>query len=114
MLVRDEFAGCERVVKGHECKAAGCLAHALAYAINDTRRKFDELIKNTQSQVALQAVRRIAWITRIEREVQNLSVAERLAVRQSRSKPLWEELHVSLQLAHQRVPDGSSIARAID
>ena len=112
-LVRDEFAGCESVVKRRERWAAGCLAHALAYALNHARRKFDELIKDNQSQVAFQAVRRIAWITRIEREVQNLSVAERLAVRQSRSKPLWEKLHVSLQLARQRVPDSSSIAGAI-
>ena len=105
-LVRDEFAGYESVVKLHDRKAAGCLAHA--------RRKFDELIKHNHSPVALQAVQRIAWIYRIEREVQSLSVDERLAVRQSRSKPLWEEMHVWLQFERQRVPDGSGIAGAID
>ena len=105
-LVRDEFSGYESVVKLHDRKAAGCLAHA--------RRKFDELIKDNQSPVALQAVRRIAWIYRIECEVQSLTVTERLAVRQSRSKPLWEEMHVWLQLERQRVPDGSAIAKAID
>jgi transposase len=105
-LVRDEFAGYESVVKLHDRKAAGCLAHA--------RRKFDELIKDNQSPVALQAVQRIAWIYRIEREVQSLTIDERLAVRQSRSKPLWQEMHVWLQLERQRVPDGSGIAGAID
>ena len=105
-LVRDEFSGYESVVKLHDRKAAGCLAHA--------RRKFDELIKDNQSPVALQAVQRIAWIYRIEREVQSLTATERLAVRQSRSKPLWEELHVWLQLERQRVPNGSGIAGAID
>ena len=105
-LVRDEFAGYESVIKLHDRKAAGCLAHA--------RRKFDELIKDNQSPVALQAVQRIAWIYRIEREIQGLTVAERLAVRQSQSKPLWEELHVWLQLERQRVPNGSGIAGAID
>ena len=105
-LVRDEFAGYESVVKLHDRKAAGCLAHA--------RRKFDELIKDNQSPVALQAVQRIAWIYRIEREIQGLSVTERLAVRQSRSKPLWEEMHVWLQHERQRVPAGTGIARAID
>ena len=30
------------------------------------------------------------------------------------SKPLWEELHVWLQLERQRVPNGSGIAGAID
>jgi len=105
-LVRDEFAGYESVVKLHDRKAAGCLAHA--------RRKFDELIKDNQSPVALQAVQRIAWIYRIEREVQSLAIDERLAVRQSRSNPLWEEMHVWLQLERQRVPNGSGIAGAID
>jgi transposase len=106
MLIRDEFSGYESVVKLHDRKAAGCLAHA--------RRKFDELIKDNQSPVALQAVQRIAWIYRIEREIQSLSIEERLAQRQSRSKPLWDEMHVWLQLERQRVPDGSGIAGAID
>jgi transposase len=35
--------------------------------------------KDNQSPVALQAVQRIAWIYRIEREVQSLSVTELLA-----------------------------------
>ena len=74
-LVRDEFSGYKSVVKLHERKAAGCLAHA--------RRKFDELIKDNQSPVALQAVQRIAWIYRIEREVQSLTIDERLAQRTS-------------------------------
>ena len=105
-LVRDEFRGYESVVKLHKRKAAGCLAHA--------RRKFDELIRDNQSPVALEAVQRIAKIFRIEREVHSLSIEERLAVRQSRSKPLWKEMHVWLQLERMRVPDGSGIAAAID
>ena len=40
-LVRDEFKGCDSVVKQHGRTRAGCLAHA--------RRKFDELIKVDQS-----------------------------------------------------------------
>ena len=105
-LVRDEFFGYETVVKLHDRKAAGCLAQA--------RRKFDELVKDNQSPVASQAVQRIAWIYRIECELQSLSATERLAVRQSRSKPLWEEMHVWLQLERQRVPNGSGIAGAIN
>lgn len=65
----------------------GELAHA--------RRKYDE---EQSEAVAVQAVQRIAWIYRIERELQSLSMAERLAVMQSRSKPLLEEMQVWLQL----------------
>ena len=92
--MRDEFSGYASVVKLHARKAAGCLAHA--------RRKFDELIQDNQSPVALQAVQRIAWIYRIEREIQALSVADRLAAKQHRSKPLWQEMHVWLQVERRR------------
>lgn len=105
-LVRDEFSGYGAVLKLEGRKAAGCLAHA--------RRKFDELIKVNQSPVAQQAVQRIAMIYRVEREAKELTVNERHALRQARSKPLWEELQVWLRLERARVPDGSAVARAID
>lgn len=35
-------------------------------------------------------------------------------MRQLRSRPLCEELHLWLQLERQRVPEGSGSARAID
>jgi hypothetical protein len=105
-LVRDEFKGYESVLKLESRTAAGCLAHA--------RRKFDELLKTGNSPVAAQAVQRIAWIYRIEREVQSLTADERLAMRQARAKPLWDALHAWLQVERARVPDGSGIARAID
>ena len=78
------------------------------------RRKFDELIKENHSPVATQAVQRIAWLYRIEREAKELPAQERLAMRQARARPLCEELHVLLRLEHQRVPDGGAIANAID
>lgn len=105
-LVRDEFKGYDSLMKLDGRTAAGCLAHA--------RRKFDELIKDNQSPVATQAVQRIAWLYRIEQEARDLSAGERLAVRQARAKPLWDELHVWLRLERTRVPDGGAIAGAID
>ena len=105
-LVRDEFKGYETVLKIGGRTAAGCLAHA--------RRKFDELIKVNQSPVAQQAVQRIAWIYRIEQEARHLTAGDRLAMRQERSKLLWREMHVWLQLERARVPEGSAIAKAID
>src|SRR2546427_283866 len=43
-----------------------------------------------------------------------LSAEQRLLMRQERSQPLWEELHLWLKLERMRVPDGSAIAKAID
>ena len=106
-IVLDGLAqGYESVLKLEGRTVAGCLAQA--------RRKFDELIKVNQSPVATQAVQRIAWQYRIEREARDLPEEERLAMRQARSKPLWDELHVWLRLERPRVPDGSAIAGAID
>ena len=105
-LVRDEFSGYDMVLSDENRVAAGCVAHA--------RRKFDELVKANASEVAAQAIQRIAWLYRIESDARELTSEHRLQMRQERSKPLWEELHVWLQLERTRVPDGSAIARAID
>jgi hypothetical protein len=43
-----------------------------------------------------------------------LPAAQRLEMRQGRSKPLCQELHTWLQLERRRVPEGSGIAGAID
>ena len=105
-LVCDDYKAYDTVLKLEQRIEAGCMAHA--------RRKYDELIKVNQSPVATQAVQRIAWLYRIEREARELPAEERLAMRQARAKPLCEEMHVWLQLERQRVPDGSGIANAID
>lgn len=105
-LTCDDYAGYGSVFKLHGRIEAGCLAHA--------RRKFDELAKAGASQVATQALQRIAWLYRIEQEVAGVSSAERLQARQRRSPPLWDELHAWLRLERARVPDGGGIAAAID
>jgi len=105
-LVCDGYKVYESVLKLETRIEAGCMAHA--------RRKFDELMKENQSPVAAQAVQRIAWLYRIEKEARELPEHERLAMRQSRARPLCEELHAWLRLERQRVPDGSAIAGAID
>jgi transposase len=105
-LVRDEYKAYESVLKLHDRQAAGCLAHA--------RRKYDELLKDNKSPVATQAIQRIAWIYRIERELRDLNTQDRLDQRQARTKPLWEEMFAWLTLERERVPDGSGTARALD
>ena len=64
--------------------------------------------------VAAQAIQRIAWLYRIEADARELTPEQRLLMRQQRSRLLWEELHLWLQLERTRVPDGSAIAKAIN
>ena len=105
-LVRDEYSAYDSVTRLNDSKAAGCLAHA--------RRKYDELIKDNRSPVATQAVQRIAMIYRVEHEARELSVEARLALRQTRAKPLWDEFYVWLKLERTRVAEGSAIAKALN
>jgi hypothetical protein len=105
-LTCDDYAGYNAVFKLQARTEAGCLAHA--------RRKFDELAKAGASEVAKQALQRIAWLYRIEQELSAMTSAERLQERRRRSMPLWNELHAWLRLERARVPDGGGIAAAID
>ena len=105
-LVVDAYSGYDAALSLHGRSTAYCLAHA--------RRKFDELVKANASVVAGQAIQRIAWLYKIEADAKALTAGQRLQMRQERSQPLWDEMHVWLQLERTRVPDGSAIAKAID
>jgi hypothetical protein len=67
-----------------------------------------------QSQIAEQAVRQIAQIYAVEREVKELSAEVRLRIRQEKSQPLVKTLYEWLMLNRQMVPEGSATAKAID
>jgi len=106
-LVCDQYAGYDRVLDRRvypQRIAANCVAHA--------RRKFDELVGT--SQVAKEAIKRIGWIYHVEGQFDGMDVQQRLVARDQLTRPLWKELHVWLKLERGRVPDGGSIAGAID
>ena len=106
-LLCDQYAGYDRALDRRvypQRIAAHCVAHA--------RRKFDELVGT--SEVAKEAIRRIGWIYHVEGQFQAMDAPQRLAARDQLSRPLWKELHVWLKLERGRVPDGGSIAGAID
>jgi transposase len=98
-------------------RSALCWSHA--------RRKFFELAdiagnvrKNKPthdiSPIALEAVKRIDAIFDIERDINGMDAAARLAARQARSRPLVEELHAWLLEERARMSKHNSVAKAID
>ena len=106
-LVCDQYAGYDRTLDRRvypQRIAAHCAAHA--------RRKFDELVGT--SEVAKEAIKRMGWIYHVEGQFEGMDAPQRLAARDQLTRPLWKELQVWLKLERRRVPDGSSIAAAID
>ncbi len=104
-LICDDYSGYKALLaKG--LTEAGCMAHA--------RRKFFDLHSQNLSQIAGQALDLFGRLYDIEREVADLSLDERLRIRQAKAKPIADELHAWLTQQRQRVPNGSATARAID
>jgi transposase len=102
-LVCDQSAGYDRALDVRvfpQRRAAGCVVHA--------RRKFDELAKTGASEVAAEAIRRIGKVYHLEGEFKDMDAAQRLAARQQLTKPLWQEMHLWLQLERGRVADGGA------
>jgi transposase len=85
---------------------AACWAHA--------RRKFFELAELRKAPLALEAVRRIDELFAIEREINGKPPDERCRERQTRSKPMGEELGIWLRQERRKLSPKNKIAQAID
>lgn len=104
-LVCDDYSGYKALLaKG--VTEAGCMAHA--------RRKFFELHANHQSLIAGEALEFFGQLYGVEREVAELDDEARWRIRQEKAKPILDLLHRWLTTHRQQVPNGSSIAKAID
>ena len=75
------------------------------------RRKFYELHAASKSQLAEQAPQHIGQLYEVERQVKDLDINTRRRIRQERSKPLANALHLWMQEQRTRVPDGSARLR---
>ena len=104
-LVCDDYSGYKALI-AQGVTEAGCMAHA--------RRKFFELQEHGQSQIAGEALERIAALYAIEQEARELDAEARQALRETQAKPLLEDFKVWLLACRGKIPNGSSSAKAID
>lgn len=104
-LVCDDFSGYKACFEMGVTEA-GCLAHA--------RRKFHELWVNHQSTIGEQALKFFVQLYEVEREVQELDAPERQRIRQERSRPVADALHLWLTQQRRKLPEGSATIKAID
>jgi transposase len=85
---------------------AACWAHA--------RRKFFDLARISKAPIAVEAIAKIDALFAIEREINGLASAERLAVRQSRMRPLMVQFESWLHEQRARLSVNSETAKAIN
>jgi transposase len=104
-LVCDDFSGYKACFELGVTEV-GCMAHA--------RRKFHDLWIHHTSPLGEQALKFFMKLYEVEREVRELTAAERKAIRLEKTKPIADALHQWLTQQRQKVPDGSATAKAID
>jgi transposase len=104
----DGYAGFGNLVEARQdasIKLACCWAHA--------RRPFYEFYSSTESPLAAEVLARIAKLYEIEGDIRGQPPDVRQAVRQLRSRPLVEDLHLWLQDHLPRVPGWTDLAKAM-
>ena len=83
-LQADAYAGFQRLYEGGRMREAACWAHV--------RRKFYDLEQAHASPTATEALRRIAALYGIEKEIRGRPAEERRQIRNTRTLPLLESL----------------------
>ena len=104
----DGYAGFGSLVdarKDGSVRLAFCWAHL--------RRPFYEFYTSTQSPLGAEVLARIARLYEIEAEIRGRPPDVRKAVRQLRSRPMVEDLHLWLQEHLPRLPGWSDLAKAM-
>ncbi|MDE2468292.1 MAG: IS66 family transposase [Bradyrhizobium sp.] len=104
-LVCDDFSGYKACFEMGVTEA-GCLAHA--------RRKFHELWASHQSPIGERALKFFIQLYDIEREAHEMDTVQRWRIRQERSQPVADAMHLWLTEQRKKVPEGSATIKAID
>jgi transposase len=105
MLQADGYAGFQRLYEGGQIQEAACWAHV--------RRKFFDLEQAHASPVASEGLSRIGQLYGIESEMRGRPPDERLQVRQTKTRPLLDQMYQWLQATSAKLPRKSAVAAAI-
>jgi transposase len=105
VLLADAYGGYNGVVAGNAITRAGCWSHA--------RRKFVEAEK-TAPEIAREAVDLIGRLFVVEKQAKDMSVAERLALRQTQSVAVLAELRGKLLVWKEQLLPKHPMAEAVN
>ena len=101
----DGYSGFNDLYRSGAIQEVACLANI--------RRKFVDVFQSQGLEVAEEAIRRIAGLYAVEKEARGLTPDERVGVRQSRAKPILDDLTTWLAAQLTRIPGKSELAKAI-
>ena len=110
ILQVDGYAGYNRLTKNER---SGGDPVVLAYCWAHARRKLHDLADKSGSQIAIDGLKQIAELYRIEAEIRGTSPQQRLAIRQQRSAPIVEEFGIWLKQQRARVSPKSRIGEKL-
>jgi transposase len=105
VLLADAYGGYNGVVAGNAITRAGCWSHA--------RRKFVEAEKSAP-EIARESVALMDALFAVERQAKDISVSERLELRQKQSVPILAELHRKLLIWKEQLLPKHLMADAVN
>ena len=101
----DGYTGFNDLFAKEAVHEMACMAHA--------RRKFVDIFQSQQSQIAEEAIKRIALLYKVEKAARGKPPKERVALRQRDAKPVFDELETWLDAQLNRISGKSELAKAI-
>lgn len=101
----DGYAGFNGLFGDAKASEVACMAHI--------RRKFVDVQQSQGSAIAEEAIKRIAILYGIEKEVRGGCPKERVAMRQKQARPIFDDLETWLHAQLPKISGKSPLARAI-
>ncbi len=101
----DGYAGFNELYRRGGVQEVACMAHI--------RRKFVDVHKSQGSAIAEEAIKRIAELYGVEKEVRGRPPDERVKIRQRKSKPIFDDLEAWLHAQLTRISGKSPLGGAI-
>ena len=101
----DGYSGFNGVFGDDKASEMACMAHV--------RRKFVDIFAAQGSSIAEEAIKRIAELYAVEKEVRGRPPNERMALRQTDAKPLFDDLEKWLHAQLHKISGKSPLAKAI-
>jgi predicted nucleic acid-binding Zn finger protein len=101
----DGFTGCNGLFGDDKASEQACMVHV--------RRKFVEIYEREGSAIAEEAIKRVAALYAVEKAARYKPAEERVALRQEKAKPVFDDLEPWLTQQLPKISGKSKLAEAI-